>query len=197
MELKIGVLAFQGDVIEHLNTIKQAAKNLKLPIKTVEVRTKIDLTDLNGLIIPGGESTNFYKLCETENMWEKLKQVKNIFGTCAGAIMLAKTIKHKEIGQQTLELIDITIDRNAYGRQTDSFEAIIKTSLGKIKAVFIRAPKITAVSPGVKVLAKNGREIIACEQKLGEKFYLAVCFHPELTTTIFHEYWLKRIIKKC
>jgi 5'-phosphate synthase pdxT subunit len=158
---------------------------------------KSDLTNLIGLIIPGGESTNFYKLCEMEKMWGELKQVNSIFGTCAGAIMLAKTIKHKEIGQQTLELMDITIDRNAYGRQTNSFEAKIKTSLGNIKAVFIRAPKITAIGRGVKVLAKNGREVVACEQKLGKKFYLAACFHPELTTTTFHEYWLKQIIKKC
>lgn len=197
MSLRIGVLAFQGDVIEHLKTINQAAKNLKLAIETVEVRTITDLMNLCGLIIPGGESTNFYKLCETENMWEKLKQVKSIFGTCAGAILLAKKVLNKEVGQQTLELMDITVDRNAYGRQTDSFEANIKTDLGKIEAIFIRAPKITAIGRGVKVLAKNGREIIACEQKLGEKFYLAVCFHPELTTTIFHEYWLKQIIKKC
>lgn len=195
MSLRVGVLAFQGDVIEHLETTRQAARKLKLNLEVIEVRTKANLNNLSGLIIPGGESTNLYKLCKTENIWKELRQVKSIFGTCAGAIMLAKKIEHKEAGQRTLELMDMVIDRNAYGRQTGSFETKINTSLGKIDAVFIRSPKIIAVGQGVKVLAKNGREVIACEQKLGEKFYLAVCFHPELTTTKFHEYWLKNIIK--
>lgn len=104
-------------------------------------------------------------------------------------------VKHKEAGQQTLELMGMVIDRNAYGRQTESFEMKINTTLGKIEAVFIRAPKIVSVGKEIRVLAKNGSEIVSCEQKTGDKFYLAVCFHPELTTTIFHEYWLKNIIK--
>lgn len=194
MKLRIGLLAFHGDVIEHIVAIRQAAKKIKINIETVEVRVKADLAKLDGLIIPGGESTNFYKLCEREKMWGKLKQVKSIFGTCAGAIMLAKTVLHKEPGQQTLELMDIKIDRNAYGRQTDSFETKINTLLGKIEAVFIRAPKITKIGKTVKVLAEIKGETIACEQKQGKKFYLACCFHPELTTSLFHEYWLKMLV---
>lgn len=195
MQLRIGVLAFQGDVVEHLAVTRKAVKKLKLKVQVIEVRTKTDLIDLSGLIIPGGESTHFYKLCQEEKMWEQLKQVKSIFGTCAGAIILAKEVLHKEVGQQTLALMDIKIDRNAYGRQTDSFETKIKTELGSIEAIFIRAPKIVSVGQGVKILAKNKSEIIACEQKIGAKFYLTACFHPELTTTIFHEYWLKEVFK--
>ncbi|MDZ7586492.1 MAG: pyridoxal 5'-phosphate synthase glutaminase subunit PdxT [Patescibacteria group bacterium] len=194
MKLKIGVLAFHGDVIEHILVIRQAAKKLKINIEIIEVRVKADLAKVDGLIIPGGESTTLYKLCQREGMWGKMKQVKNIFGTCAGAIMLAKNVIHKEVGQQTLELMDIKVDRNAYGRQTDSFEKEMDTKLGRVEAVFIRAPRIKRVGTAVKVLARNGQEIVACEQYIGRKFYLATCFHPELTTTIFHEYWLKQIL---
>ena len=109
--------------------------------------------------------------------------------------MLSKIALHKEAGQQTLELMDMTIDRNAYGRQTESFEKKIVTQLGSMEAIFIRAPRIKSVGPRVNVLAKNEEEIIACEQRAGGKFYLAACFHPELTTTKFHEYWLKEIFK--
>lgn len=188
------MLAWQGDVIEHVRTLESAAKKIKIDLEIIEARTKNDLDKLDGLIIPGGESTHFYKLCQEEKMWEQLKKIKSIFGTCAGAIMLAKEVLHKETGQQTLELMDIKIDRNAYGRQTDSFETEIKTELGTIEAIFIRAPKIINTGIGVKILAKNNNEIIACEQKIGNKFYLAACFHPEITTTIFHEYWLKRCL---
>ncbi|MBU2052065.1 pyridoxal 5'-phosphate synthase glutaminase subunit PdxT [Patescibacteria group bacterium] len=192
---RIGVLAFHGDVIEHLQATREAAEKLKLKTKAVEVRTKNDLDNLNGLIIPGGESTTLFKLCQQAGMWEKIKQIDHIFGTCAGAIMLAKKILHKEAEQQVLELMNLTIDRNAYGRQTESFEKKIKTQLGPMEAVFIRAPKIISVGRGVKILAKNNSEIIACEQKIGRKFYLATCFHPELTTTKFHEYFLKEVFK--
>lgn len=190
---KIGVLAFHGDVIEHIETTKKAARNLHLDIKVISVRTKDSLRSLDALIIPGGESTTLYKLCRRENMWEDVKQVKNIFGTCAGAIMLAKMVRHRTSDQETLGLMDVEIDRNAYGRQTESFEKNIKTNLGRIHAVFIRAPKIKRVGEKVKILAKNEEEIIACEQKIGNHYYLATCFHPELTSTIFHEYFIKKV----
>ena len=191
--MKIGVLAFHGDVIEHIETTKQAAKNLHLDIKVIPVRTKDSLSILDALIIPGGESTTLYKLCEREGMWEGMKRIKNIFGTCAGAIMLAKTVHHKTPDQKTLELMDIEIDRNAYGRQTDSFEKDVKTSLGNIHAVFIRAPRIKRVGKEVKILARNEGETVACEQRTGNHYYLAACFHPELTSTLFHEYFIEKI----
>lgn len=189
----VGVLAFHGDVIEHIQALNHVADNLKFKLAVREVRAKPDLENLTGLIIPGGESTTLSKLCREAGMWESMRQLPAIFGTCAGAIMLAKTVLHKEAGQESLALMDMTIDRNAYGRQTESFETKIKTKLGSIEAVFIRAPRIKSVSPSVKVLAKNDKEIIACEQRVGKKFYLAACFHPELTTTKFHEYFLKQI----
>lgn len=189
----IGVLAFHGDVIEHIETTKHAAKNLRMDMTVIPVRTKDSLSSLNALIIPGGESTTLHKLCEREGMWEKMKKIKNIFGTCAGAIMLAKIVHHKTPDQKTLELMDIEIDRNAYGRQTESFEKDIKTSLGNIHAVFIRAPRITRAGKEVKILAVNGRETIACEQMTYNNYYLAACFHPELTSTMFHEYFIKKI----
>ena len=192
---RIGVLAFHGDVIEHFQATQAAAKKLGLAIELIEVRDKESVVRLDGLILPGGESTSLFKLCQQAGMWVEMKQVKAIFGTCAGAIMLAKKVLHQEAGQQTLELMDLTIDRNAYGRQTESFEKKIKTWLGPMEAIFIRAPRIKSVGPGVKVLAKNDGEIIACEQRNGGKFYLAACFHPELTTTKFHEYWLQEVFK--
>lgn len=191
----IGVLAFHGDVVEHIESTKKAAKNLHLDLEVVSVRTKKIIHMLDALIIPGGESTTLFKLCQREKMWENIRKIKNIFGTCAGAIMLAKTVYHKTSDQKTLGIMNIAIDRNAYGRQTDSFEKDIKTSLGNIHAIFIRAPRIKKIGKEIKILAKIKRETIACEQKIGSNYYLATCFHPELTTTIFHEYFLKRIYK--
>lgn len=193
MKINIGILALHGDVEEHMETTLQAAKNLQLNIEAIPIRTKESIYSVNALIIPGGESTTLQKLCEREGLWERMKQVKNIFGTCAGAIILAKTVKHKTADQKTLELMDIAIDRNAYGRQTDSFEKEIKTSLGNIHAVFIRAPRINNIGKDIRILAENKKEVIAYEQRKGGNFYLATCFHPELTTTLFHEYFLKQV----
>ena len=193
--VNIGVLAFHGDVIEHIEALEQAKRKLNLAIEIVSVRTKESLNNLDALIIPGGESTTLYKLCEREDMWEKMKQIKNIFGTCAGAIMLAKKVRHKTSDQKTLELMDIEIDRNAYGRQIDSFDKNVDTKLGNIQAVFIRAPRIIKVGKNIKLLAKNEGEIIACEQNTGSRYYLAACFHPELTSTIFHEYFIKKVYR--
>lgn len=190
---RIGVLAFHGDVIEHIKATYEAAGKLKLQIEVVPIRTKERLFQVDGLIIPGGESTTLQKLCEREGMWEDMKKIKNIFGTCAGAILLAKTVYNKTDDQATLALMDMEIDRNAYGRQTESFETPIQTLLGEINAVFIRAPKILKVGKDVKVIAKLHDEVIACEQQTKTGYYLALCFHPELSSTLFHEYFLKQI----
>lgn len=191
--LNIGVLAFHGDVVEHIKALEQAAKKLNLKINISLIRTKESLKNLDGLIIPGGESTTLQKLCQREEMFEDIKKIRNIFGTCAGAILLAREVFYKTNDQKTLELMDIEIDRNAYGNQTDSFEKVIKTSLGQINAVFIRAPKIKSIGKNVNVLAKLKTEILACEQRIKNNYYLASCFHPELTSTIFHEYFLIQI----
>ncbi len=191
--ITIGVLAFQGDVFEHVQATKEAAKKIGMNCEVIEVRTKDEVLLVNALIIPGGESTVLHKLCFREGMFEEMKKIPALFGTCAGAILLAKTINHKEKEQKTLELMDIEIDRNAYGRQNESFEKEVETNVGKISAVFIRAPKIKSVGEGVVVLTKDGNEILLCEQRKNGNYYLASCFHPELKSTKMHEYFLKQI----
>ncbi|TSC87153.1 MAG: glutamine amidotransferase [Parcubacteria group bacterium Gr01-1014_8] len=191
--LRVGILAFHGDVSEHLRASKGAAEKLKRKIIVSEVRTRSDLNGLDALIIPGGESTTLQKLCEREGMFPAMKKIKNIFGTCAGAILLAKKVRNKATNQRTIELMNIEVERNAYGRQNESFEKEIGTTLGKMVATFIRAPHINNVGKGVTVLAKDGGEILACEQRVGDKYYLALSFHPELTTTKFHEYFLNQV----
>ena len=192
----VGVLAFHGDVIEHIDAVKNAAEKIHLPVEVTPVRTKKALEHLDGLIIPGGESTTLHTLCEREDMFSGMKKIPSLFGTCAGAILLAKHVLHKSAGQKTLELMDITVDRNAYGAQTESFEKTIQTKLGRVSAVFIRAPKIVKTGKTVTVLAKDEGNVIACEEHTDRHFFMACAFHPELTTTLFHEYFLNHLTPK-
>lgn len=191
--LSIGILAYHGDVEEHVLALSGAAKNLKIKIEIIYVRAPKDLSRLCALIIPGGESTTMQKLSEQSRIWNNLKKIPNIFGTCAGAIMLAKRVVGKTEEQKTLALMDVEVSRNAYGRQSQSFEQKIKTSLGNLNAVFIRAPKILSVSKSVVTLAELNGEIVACEEKTSGKYYLATTFHPEFSSTLFHEHFLKQI----
>ncbi|MES2023525.1 MAG: pyridoxal 5'-phosphate synthase glutaminase subunit PdxT [Patescibacteria group bacterium] len=192
--LNIGILAFHGDVIEHEQALKKAGENLKINLNVIWTRTKKDLENLDGLVIPGGESTTMQKLCDEAKIFNEIKKIKNIFGTCAGAILLAKKVLHKTKNQKTFELMNIKIDRNAYGTQSESFEEEIETKLGNINAVFIRAPKIKSIGKNVAILAEKNKEILACEEKIGNKYYLATCFHPEFTSPIFHEHFLKHCL---
>lgn len=192
-QINLGVLAFHGDVIEHIQASRLATARLNVSVNIMEVRSKRDVATVHGLIIPGGESTTLHKLCVREQMWEDMKNIPAIFGTCAGAIMIAKKVRHKIEGQESLGRIDIDIDRNAYGRQTDSFEKNIETKLGNINAIFIRAPRIRFVGKSVTVLARINDEIIACEQQDGHRYAMAACFHPELTSPVFHEYFITTI----
>ena len=189
---RIGILALQGGVIEHLVATREAARKLKIKCEIIEVRTKKDLKGLDGLIIPGGESTVLSKLLEAEGMLAEMRKVRKIFGTCAGMILLAKKAEGRITGQKTLGLMDIEISRNAYGAQLESFEEDIRTGLGRINAVFIRAPRVKGIGKGVKVLAKLGREPVAVYQHeaKGNRHYLACAFHPELSGTKFHELFL-------
>ncbi len=189
----VGVLSFQGDVREHMLALEEAGKRLKKNVSITSVRTKEDLENLDGLIIPGGESTTLFKLCEREGMIPGMKKIPNIFGTCAGAIFIAEKVTGKAIEQASLELMDITADRNAYGTQNDSFETTLATTFGAIHAIFIRAPRIIRAGKNVSILARNGKDIVACEEKGPGWYYLATAFHPELTTGLFHEYFLKNI----
>jgi len=191
----IGVLALQGDFIEHENSLR------KLGVETHEVRRADQLRGLDGLIIPGGESTTFCRLMGDFNLFEPLRAfVKGgvpTWGTCAGMIVLAKQASDLEF--PTLEAIDISVLRNAYGRQADSFEADLDVpALGTepFHAVFIRAPVVESVGAGVQVLAtvrddKSGQERpVAVRQGT----VMASSFHPELTNdTRFHAFFLDTV----
>ena len=174
--MKIGVLALQGAFIEHQKMLKE------LGAETVQVRLPEHLNDLDGLVMPGGESTTIGKLATSYGLMEPLRkfaQEKPTWGTCAGRIFLAKELGHNQ--QPILGLMDIVVDRNAFGRQIDSFEANLDiTGLegDPFHAIFIRAPVVTAVGDGVDVLCQleNGR-IVATRQG----HLLATAFHPELT----------------
>ena len=188
--MKIGVLALQGDFEEHITMLK------KIGVETAEVRLPKHLDGLDGLIMPGGESTTIGKLAVAYDLIEPLREFGKthaIWGTCAGAIFLSKDIGRD---QPLLGLMDIKVQRNAFGRQVDSFETDLKIEeLFKATgtdhpyhAVFIRAPIIESVHGRARVLSKleDGRIIAAQEGHL-----LATSFHPELTgDTRFHEYFI-------
>lgn len=185
----IGVLALQGAFIEHINILK------KLNINCVEIRKKEDaLIDFDGLIIPGGESTCMGKLLKELDIYQVLKnKIENglpVYGTCAGMILLAKSIENNE---PHLATMDIDVRRNAYGRQLSSFSVKEKFDEEKdVEMVFIRAPFIKSVGKNVKVLSIVNNNIVAALQ--GNQ--LVTSFHPELTNdTRVHEYFIE-IIKK-
>jgi 5'-phosphate synthase pdxT subunit len=187
--MKIGVLALQGAFIEHEKKLRE------LGVDAVEVRLPEDLEGLDGLIIPGGESTTIGKLAVEYGLVEPLRQFaqkKPTWGTCAGMIFLAKNIGIDK--QPILGLMDIHVNRNAFGRQVDSFEADLPVSvLGDepLHAVFIRAPVVTKADEGVDILARlpDGR-IVAVQQG----HLLATAFHPELTDdNRLHQYFLHMV----
>ena len=190
--MKIGVLALQGDFAEHITMLR------KIGVQTAEVRLPSHLDGLDGLIIPGGESTTIGKLAVAYDLMEPLAQFavqKAVWGTCAGAIFLSKDI-HRQ--QPLLQVMDIEVERNAFGRQVDSFEvdldipALNPFDGGKpYRAVFIRAPLIQAVYGSAKVLAQlpDGRIVAAQQGRL-----LATSFHPELTgDDRFHRYFIRLV----
>jgi 5'-phosphate synthase pdxT subunit len=188
--MKIGVLALQGDFAEHISMLK------RIGVETVEVRLPKHLDGLDGLIMPGGESTTIGKLAVAYGLMEPLREFGKkhaMWGTCAGAIFLSKDVGRD---QPLLELMDIKVQRNAFGRQVDSFETdleideLMKTTGTEhpYHAVFIRAPIIESVSGSAKVLSalEDGRIVAAQQGHL-----LATSFHPELTgDTRFHEYFI-------
>ncbi len=188
--MRIGVLAIQGDFAEHIVMLK------RLGVETIEVRLPCHLDGLDGLIMPGGESTTIGKLSVDFGLLEPLREFGKghaVWGTCAGAIFLSKDARRD---QPLLGLMDITVARNAFGRQVDSFEADLEiAALNQVTqvsvpyhAIFIRAPIIESVNSDAKVLATlpDGRIVAAQQGKL-----LATSFHPELTQDArFHQYFL-------
>jgi 5'-phosphate synthase pdxT subunit len=176
----VGVLALQGDVAEHLRAITAAGAS------PVAVRRRAELDVVDGLIIPGGESTTIWKLAAifdlVQPLRERLDAGMPVFGSCAGMIMLASRLVERASDQETLGAIDMTVRRNAFGRQADSFESdigIAGAGRRPFRAVFIRAPWVEEVGPGVEILATEPRtgRIVAVRQGPA----LATAFHPELT----------------
>lgn len=185
----IGVLALQGDFKEHFAILAE------LKVSMIAVRTPEDLAKIDRLIIPGGESTTIGKLLVTSGLLQPLKvRIKKgmpVWGTCAGAILLAKHIADGIKGQPSIALMDITARRNAFGRQLDSFEtslSIPAISKKPIPVMFIRAPQFEKSGKGVEVLARlAGGEIVAAKQKK----ILITAFHPEMTgVATVHQYFL-------
>ncbi len=192
MTMKLGVLALQGDFDAHRKRLEE------LGAEVVMVKKPEQLDDVDGLIIPGGESGTFLKLLG-EAGFEKLKAFvrrKPTFGTCAGAILLAKEVENPK--QTGLGALDIDIRRNAYGRQIDSSVREGKLLLGKpgeskLEMVFIRAPKIERVGPGVEVIATEGNDPVAVR----EGQVMASTFHPELSDdTRVHQVFLDMVRRK-
>lgn len=189
--MKIGVLALQGDFREHRNLLEELGQATSL------VRRPGDMDDLDGLVIPGGESTTISKLMRK---WELFRRIKEevkadlpVFGTCAGLILLARDLTD---GPPTLELMDIAVKRNAYGRQIESFEAELEVDghgdlgEGPLKGVFIRAPQVTRVGEDVDVLARHEDQPVLLRQD----GILGATFHPELTdSSAVHEYFLSMV----
>lgn len=186
--MKIGVLAIQGDFEAHRRKLEQ------LGVDAVLVKTAGDFAGLDGLILPGGESTTHLKLLAEEGILDPLagraRQGLAIFGTCAGAILLAREVKNPP--QPSLGLVDMTVVRNAYGRQLESCVLEAPTTLSEkpLEMVFIRAPVIERVGGKVEVLAeRDGRPVLVRQGRI-----LASTFHPELTDdSTIHSYFLKMV----
>lgn len=212
--MKVGVLDIQGSVEEHLESLRKLAKadspldkpknamvpNLGEVIEPVLVKTVEQLRQVSGLIIPGGESTTIGKLLRRFGLREEIIKLSKsgklaVWGTCAGAILLAKKITGEQQAD-TLSLMDIEVERNAYGRQLDSFETQLEFDLGPagrayagpgIPGIFIRAPRIVSIGKDVKILAEYKGEVVAARQKN----MLATNFHPELTDSLeVHKYFV-------
>jgi len=185
--MKVGVLALQGDFREHLQTLE------RLGVEGVEVREPQDLKGVERLIIPGGESTTISLLMEKSGLDQRIRELGEeglpLFGTCAGLIVLAREVVGELDLVKPLGLIDIAVRRNAYGRQVDSFEEELEIEgIGSFHGIFIRAPQIEGIGPGVEVLAQHGgRPVLAREGRV-----LVASFHPELTPDErIHRYFLK------
>lgn len=191
--MKIGVLALQGDFEAHSQRLAE------LDVEPVEMRYASQLREVQGLILPGGESSTNIILLEREGLWDGLLEFageKPILGTCAGAILLASHVSNPP--QRSLAAVDMSIERNAYGRQVDSSirtiepepEFAARTASGSLEAVFIRAPIIRSTGPQARPLLRDGDEPILVEQGL----HLAATFHPELTSdTRLHKLFLDKV----
>ena len=191
--MKVGVLALQGDVREHIDSL------LTCEVEAVSVRRASEIESIDALVLPGGESTTIAQLAEVFGIFDLLKNKINsgmpVYGSCAGMILLADQILDAKQGQKSFGGLDITVRRNAFGRQVDSFETDISFDDGSadlIRAVFIRAPWVEKVGAGVQVLASVDSHPVAVRSKT----LLATSFHPELTADHrIHRYFIEEVAK--
>ena len=188
--MKIGVLALQGDFREHIKSLSDCG------VDASAVKTKDEILEIDALVLPGGESTTIAKLARSFNLFDliqkRISEGMPTYGSCAGMILLADRIIDGKVGQKTFGGIDMTVRRNAFGRQVDSFESDLTFNAQTFHAVFIRAPWVEEVGLGVEVLATAAEHPVAVRQgKL-----LATSFHPELTNNLFvHRYFFDEICK--
>ncbi len=200
MSLNVGILSIQGDVQENLLSTKAAFDELGINGNITQVKTPNEISKLDGLIIPGGESTTIGQLSLVNGSLKVLKEkIENgmpVLGICAGMIMLSKTADDRVVGktdQALLNILDIKLQRNSFGRQQDSFESDISMdSIGipKFNGIFIRAPSVSDVGSDIEILSKFNEQIIAV--KKGN--VIGTAFHPELTTDIsLHKYFVNLV----
>ena len=191
--MKVGVLALQGDVREHISSL------LACDVEAVAVRRAQEIESIDALVLPGGESTTIAQLAEVFGIFDLIRNKINggmpVYGSCAGMILLADQILDAKVGQKTFGGLDITVRRNAFGRQVDSFESDIAFNDGSdqaIRAVFIRAPWVEKIGTTVEVLASVDSHPVAVRSKTA----LATSFHPELTgDNRIHRYFIEQVAR--
>jgi 5'-phosphate synthase pdxT subunit len=197
MSLTFGVLSIQGDVLENILSVKAAIDALDIDATVNAVRTPDEISKVDALVIPGGESTTIGQLSKFNGslkiLKEKIEQGMPVLGICAGMVLLSNNANDKVVGkidQPRLNILDIKLERNSFGRQRESFESDISLdSIGipKFNGVFIRAPSISDVGSDVEILSKFNEKIIAVKKNN----VIGVAFHPELTTDIsLHKYFV-------
>jgi len=200
MSLNLGVLSIQGDVFENILSVKAAIDALDIDGTVTSVRTPDEISKVDGLVIPGGESTTIGQLSKINGslkiLKEKIERGMPVLGICAGMILLSKTVNDKVVGkidQPLLDILDIKLERNSFGRQRESFESDISlNSIGipTFNGVFIRAPSISDVGSDVEILSKFNEKIIAVKKNN----IIGVAFHPELTSDIsLHKYFINLV----
>ena len=202
MSLSVGVLSIQGDVRENLLSVKKAIEESGINANVIEVKTPDDIEKLDGLIIPGGESTTIGQLSLVNGSMkiikDKIQAGMPVLGICAGMILLSSTAKDRIVGgidQPLLDVLDVKLERNSFGRQGESFESDISLNsigISKFNGVFIRAPSVTEVGNDVEILSEFDNKIVAVKQ--GN--IIGTSFHPELTQdTSLHKYFLSLMNK--
>lgn len=181
MGTRIGVLALQGAVSEHIDAFRQALATIDPSGRSsvISVRHADEISSLDGLAIPGGESTTISRLIDKNQMRRQIEEFEGgIFATCAGMVLMATDVGDSRI--RTLGLIEMNVERNAFGRQRESFETDLEITGfdTPYHAIFIRAPKATSCGPGVEIISKIGKGIVAVRKG----YHYALAFHPELST---------------